>query len=127
VATVVTVPLEDGNTILIEVADDEQQLQPVGRSDTVVRKSAETLDGTSVADQGKGSMSTSTQSITFSCAPAQTRTSQSPKERDFRSLHELTCLFELRRRFIQHTRHVFQISQIGSGIRKKTSGVLQVS
>jgi hypothetical protein len=36
--------IEDGNTILVEVADDEQRLQRVGRVGTVVRGTAETLE-----------------------------------------------------------------------------------
>lgn len=45
----------------------------------------------------------------------------------FTALHELARLFQLPRRFVQHIGHVFQLSQIGSGISKKASGVLQVS
>jgi hypothetical protein len=44
VATVVEMPLEDGNTVLVEVSDDEQRLQRVGRVGTVVRDTAETLE-----------------------------------------------------------------------------------
>jgi hypothetical protein len=44
VATVVEMPLEDGSTILVEVSDDEQRLERVGRIGTVVRNSAETLE-----------------------------------------------------------------------------------
>lgn len=43
-ATVVEMPLEDGSTILVEVSDDEQRLQRVGRIGSVVRDSVETLD-----------------------------------------------------------------------------------
>lgn len=42
--TVVEMPLEDGSMILVEVSDDEQRLQRVGRIGSVVRDSAETLD-----------------------------------------------------------------------------------
>jgi hypothetical protein len=44
VTTVVEMPLESGSTILVEVTDDEQRLQRVGRAGTVVRESAETLE-----------------------------------------------------------------------------------
>jgi NTP-dependent ternary system trypsin peptidase co-occuring protein len=44
VATVVEMPMEDGSTILVEVSDDEQRLQRVGRVGTVVRDTAETLE-----------------------------------------------------------------------------------
>jgi hypothetical protein len=44
VATVVEMPLEDGSTILVELADDEQRLQRVGRVGKVVRDGAETLE-----------------------------------------------------------------------------------
>lgn len=43
-ATVVEMPLEDGGTILVEIADDDQRLQRVGRVGKVVRDSAETLE-----------------------------------------------------------------------------------
>ncbi|HEY2058657.1 CU044_2847 family protein [Amycolatopsis sp. NBC_01480] len=42
--TVVEMPLEDGSTVLVEVAEDEQRLQRVGRAGSVVRDSAETLE-----------------------------------------------------------------------------------
>lgn len=42
-ATVVEMPLDDGNTILVEVTDNEQRLQRVGVS-TVVRETTETLE-----------------------------------------------------------------------------------
>jgi hypothetical protein len=44
VATVVEMSLEDGSSILVEVADDEQRLERVGRLSSVVRDTAETLD-----------------------------------------------------------------------------------
>jgi hypothetical protein len=44
VATVVEMPLESGGTVLVEVTDDEQRLQRVGRAGAVVRDSAETLE-----------------------------------------------------------------------------------
>jgi hypothetical protein len=44
VATVVEMSLEDGSTILVEVAEDEQRLQRVGRDGTIVRNTAETLE-----------------------------------------------------------------------------------
>lgn len=43
-ATVVEMPLEDGSTILVEVADDERRLQRVGRDGAIVRNAAETLE-----------------------------------------------------------------------------------
>ena len=43
-ATVVEMPLEDGSTILVEVSEDEQRLQRVGRAGTVVREATETLE-----------------------------------------------------------------------------------
>ena len=42
--TVVKMPLEDGSTVLVEVAEDEQRLQRAGRAASVVRDSAETLE-----------------------------------------------------------------------------------
>lgn len=42
--TVVEMPLEDGSTVLVEVAEDEQRLQRVGRAGSVVRDTAETLE-----------------------------------------------------------------------------------
>ena len=43
-ATVVEMSLEDGGTILVELADDDQRLQRVGRVGKVVRDGAETLE-----------------------------------------------------------------------------------
>lgn len=43
-ATVVEMPLEDGTSILVEVEDNEQRLQRVGRADTVIRGTTETLE-----------------------------------------------------------------------------------
>lgn len=43
-ATVVEMPLADGSTVLVEVADDEQRLERVGRAPTVIKETAETLE-----------------------------------------------------------------------------------
>jgi NTP-dependent ternary system trypsin peptidase co-occuring protein len=44
VGAIVEMPLDDGSTVLVEVAEDEQRLQRVGRAASVVRDSAETLE-----------------------------------------------------------------------------------